>query len=274
MSGYLQRIAASAARPARAVFPLVGGLFASAPLAGSDRQSDPGPVEIETQVEAPRDPSPGAMPAAQPQLKAADRIEPAQTRAFPLRAEAEQAPAPPTHSPLESPHATIAPREPLVAGWREITEPRRSAPAAAEELESDSRSERADRNETARTVAQQADESAGIHAVWPTPSVRQAEVTVRETAGERQGLEHLPAAPRESDRQPPTPMVRAAGRVEAPRQPAQRDEADRGVQDIEIHIGRIEVIAVPQQPQRTAPARTQHGETLDAYLKRHDRRSR
>jgi hypothetical protein len=276
MSGYLQRIAASAARPARAVFPLVGGLFASQPPAGSARDSHLEHVETETQVVRQHEQSPRAMPVAQQpwQANAENRIKPAEPQAFPPREEEHEVPARP--ATLDPPYFTIPSREPLVAGWRETTAPQRGGPAATGKEETESRRARADRDEAAHMVARQADEGAGIHAVWPTPSVRQAEVTVRETAAAQEIVEHQPAdASREADRQPPMPLVRAApGRVESPRQPVQRDVAGRGVQDIEIHIGRIEVIAVPQQQQRPAPARAQHGESLDAYLKRHDRRSR
>jgi hypothetical protein len=134
-----------------------------------------------------------------------------------------------------------------------------------------------EREEAAPGAAQQPDQSAVTEAVWPTPGVRQAEVSGRDAASAHQLEEYqTAAADRQVYLQPAAPFARAsgAGRVSASPQPGQRDEASRGAQDIEIHIGRIEVIAVAQQPQRAAPARTQRGETLEAYLKRHDRRSR
>jgi hypothetical protein len=48
---------------------------------------------------------------------------------------------------------------------------------------------------------------------------------------------------------------------------------ERGGEDIQIHIGRIEVIAVPPAP-RAAAATPRHAMSLDDYLKRRDGRAR
>jgi hypothetical protein len=48
----------------------------------------------------------------------------------------------------------------------------------------------------------------------------------------------------------------------------------RGREDIQIHIGRVEVIAVPPPAQRTAPAAARNTESLADYLRRRDRRVR
>lgn len=55
---------------------------------------------------------------------------------------------------------------------------------------------------------------------------------------------------------------------------AARKEIERGSEDIQIHIGRIEVIAAPPPLQRTAPAATRKSESLEDYLRRRDRRAR
>jgi hypothetical protein len=67
--------------------------------------------------------------------------------------------------------------------------------------------------------------------------------------------------------------VMARGR-QLPAEPTSRQESERGSEDIQIHIGRIEVIAVPPPVQRSAPATARKTESLQEYLGRRDRRSR
>lgn len=55
---------------------------------------------------------------------------------------------------------------------------------------------------------------------------------------------------------------------------AERVARQRGSEDIQIHIGRVEVIAVPPPVQRAAPAATRKAESLEEYLRRRDRRAR
>jgi hypothetical protein len=70
-------------------------------------------------------------------------------------------------------------------------------------------------------------------------------------------------------------MRLARPQVEPPAtQRADRQEGGRGTEDIQIHIGRIEVIAVPQPVQRAAPAAARKTESLDEYLRRRDGRPR
>jgi hypothetical protein len=64
----------------------------------------------------------------------------------------------------------------------------------------------------------------------------------------------------------------AAERVPAER--VMRQEIQRGSEDIQIHIGRIEVIAVPSPVQRAAAGTTRKPESLEEYLRRRDRRAR
>jgi hypothetical protein len=55
---------------------------------------------------------------------------------------------------------------------------------------------------------------------------------------------------------------------------AGRQEGGRRTEDIQIHIGRIEVIAVSQPVQRAAPAAARKTESLGEYLRRQDGRPR
>jgi hypothetical protein len=56
------------------------------------------------------------------------------------------------------------------------------------------------------------------------------------------------------------------------RPPAAQSAVSRDSEEIQIHIGRIEVIAVSAAAPRPSPQR--RIESLDDYLRRHDRRPR
>jgi hypothetical protein len=79
-------------------------------------------------------------------------------------------------------------------------------------------------------------------------------------------------------RRPPLDPVLPTHSVQA--EPARSAALHAGEQarpvgeDIQIHIGRIEVIAVPPPNQRGAPAAAHKSESLSEYLKRKDRRVR
>ena len=64
-------------------------------------------------------------------------------------------------------------------------------------------------------------------------------------------------------------------RIESANRERDRGEGSRTSNEVQIHIGRIEVIAVPPPaPQRAAAATERRGESLDDYLRRKDRRAR
>jgi hypothetical protein len=68
----------------------------------------------------------------------------------------------------------------------------------------------------------------------------------------------------------------ASGRVNGRRQAGQisiAPSAQQQADDIQIHIGRIEVVAIPQPAPRPAPAPTRKGLSLDEYLSRRNGRS-
>lgn len=97
-----------------------------------------------------------------------------------------------------------------------------------------------------------------IHAGIPTP-VRSAD------------------GPRSSEPEQSAPALQAASRRAAASEAAQRSALMRApiqAEDIQIHIGRIEVIAVPLPAPRPAAAPARRGQTLDEYLSRSNGRPR
>jgi len=299
MSGYLERMAASAARPASGVHPLLAGRFAQQPRPALS----PEPGEVEMLVETAREPlrEAPAMPVLGPlrPAKATERVESvrgaAQEQAEMRREEGETVGSqwrPPAEAAMETAsHAFSSPRvvrEPLVAGWREVAMPARSVPARemSREMRIESRRAREEGDEAPAAAAQRGDPSAGFQGspLQGSPFVQsagQAEGAQRQkAAAQRNAAEPVAASPVASfpavERQPPAATLATvpARREGAPPPRTPGDEAQRGGEEIQIHIGRIEVIAVPQSLQRAAPGKTQRGETLEAYLRRLDRRAR
>ncbi len=277
MSGYLQRMAASAARPSRAVHPLVGGVFAKEQR--NALRPEPGVAEL--LVERPEETlsAAHALPSAEPrqQPMAVEQAEAtwqqdASTHAGEQSARApgepQAQPSTQARPPIQKPEAPITPRvafEPLVAGWRQSASPAQGVEESAVKS-SAARRVYLEGGEVSAESAQAGEQSSGLQMVLSAPSMRAAEVSAREEA----------AANREVRLQPVAAMLPAAvaRRETTQQQRPQSDAASRGSEEIQIHIGRIEVIAIPQQAQRAAPAKTQRGESLEAYLKRHERRSR
>ena len=255
MSGYLKRMAASAARPAGAIHPVVSGLFAM------ESRPEPGakPGEVEMLVESARS-------VGRPVGSQAQELHPAEAareRRLIARSEAESAGSGRMSSETEASRQSeaISSREPLVPGWKPAARPERGEKAAME-VSSDVHRLPGERGDEAGEVAGSEEQSADRASTMLVPIETRVEEGV--------------ALPREVEyaRAPARVEVVDGRREAAGQRAAKSGEAQRGGEDIQIHIGRIEVIAVAQAAQRPAPARTQHGETLEAYLKRHDRRSR
>jgi hypothetical protein len=252
MSGYLKRMAASVARPAGAIHPVVAGLFAMEP------KPEPGakPGEVEMLVE-------GARSVKRPvgsQAQESHPAEAARERRIFARNDAELAGPRRMASETDATKrgADLSSHEPLVPGWKSSAMPERREPTAME-VSSDAHRVRGERDDEAAGSEEQSADRAGKMLV-------PIETRVEEGA----------ALPREVEyaRTPARAEVADGRRETVGQRGAKSGEAQHGGEDIQIHIGRIEVIAVPQSAQRPAPARVQHGETLEAYLKRHDRRSR
>jgi hypothetical protein len=244
MSGYLKRMAASVAHPAGAVHPLVTNVFAKGvrPEAGPET----GEVEMLTESQRPLGRSVGlqAQVLRERALFSNSDADASDSRRMDSEADASRQ------------DGAISSREQLVPGWKQ----------AAMEGRSEVHRVREDRRQFSSDAPGSVERGAEVEARKFVPIVKRVDEATREDATTSVAAEYSQVT------------ARAGGtdvrRETAAQRHAKSNEAQRGGDEIQIHIGRIEVIAVPQQAQRPAPARTQHGETLEAYLKRHDRRSR
>ena len=252
MSGYLQRMAASVTRPTRAVHAVVPGLFANEP--GREMGVDGGEVEtlVETQGTSQR--AAEVTPVESVERRSVEDREDEPVRVL-REAVVER-----------EERSVVSPREPLVAGWKqaEMAEPKVERVEVPVRIEARREGEVRGGESDVKTTEMRADAETRLL----VPAVRRVEDAGEGDAARLVKMEG-PAEMRAVD-------VR---REVAAQQQAKRDEARvvsaaRGGEDIQIHIGRIEVIAGPQTVQRAAPAKAQRGETLEAYLKRHARRSR
>jgi hypothetical protein len=239
VSGYLQRLVSTAAGRGGAVHPRTGSVFAprreemSAPLQGWEDAERVAP-----------EPSPHPR-AASVEFESSPTPQPTSAPVF--------AHTPLLPASLEPDMRTIAAAPPPLRDTPEIDEepfvsPDEPPPAAA------GRHHRAATN---------------VHVTTPmtTPITRIADDAFRPA-------EAAPAPPSEARMQPvssrrASPEPRAAlGRPPAVRQPVVREP-----DEIQIHIGRIEVIAVPP-PAPRAPKAPDRSPSLDAYLNRRNGRSR
>ncbi len=249
MSGYLQRMAASAARPQRRVHPLVGDMFSrpaerpveevGSAIARSDVHAHtvrppvserlpivhvefPGEThsDIENGVRfskpmLPARQEPSGLVRAENQLGEAEMVESAGVRG---------------ETPVVS-SAEVAPRQPrmlLPDVIRRLTEP--EAPQSG------------------------------------VPQTHLRSRTEPGSSAEKDTV--LPSIVEQLTTHPQGPSRRQS----EPPLSAQRPHLPSG--DIQIHIGRIEVIATPPPAPRAAPGPVRRGPTLAEYLERRDRRSR
>ena len=101
------------------------------------------------------------------------------------------------------------------------------------------------------------------------------ETAARTTTGHYPPLVLERSAPRSTPQALPAPPTRSAGRTDSTRGLArQQRPPPHDTDEIQIHIGRIEVTAVPPPPVKTVPAPTRKSPSLDEYLKRRPGRAR
>jgi hypothetical protein len=244
MSGYLQRLAGSVMRPMETVHPLVGSVFSPETRMGPE----PLPAnENATTLSTPE-----------------TRIEPE-----PLPAKANTA----SLDPLESPERRPSLQKP---------HPVKSQPAP-----SLSRSEAARPPQRIENLTSIVDKAASVQ---PHPPVIQEQVSKTAEAGRagRAATVKKTEEPREraytpliqagavgSGRraalEPPSSPVALGGRTKQRADTAHR--AEREPDEIQIHIGRIEVSAVPQAPAAAPSKVSRKAVGLDEYLRRRDRRT-
>ncbi len=241
MKGYLQRMAAVASTPDSALRPLVSAVFAQEPQPQAADEAALRHVSLGAEASEPA----STLPS---ETGTADRVET-------LRAQ----------TPLVEPNSDPARR------IRKILLPQtRSAPEAPEpeDLFSPKTFEAAEMQNRDALPAQTNQRSQLLKF---RPLVAREE--------EQPGpAEHPRISRAEIDParwEPPNnlkPPTHALGQVTA--NPAQSRDVSRAGEDIRIHIGRIEVIAVPPPVHRAPSAAAHAGESLAEYLRRRDRRPR
>ncbi len=251
MKGFLQRIAAAAIRPEPRLKPLVGSIYAG----------DQGIDFAEEKPSLLLDPPHAIRPHAPSQL-APERIE---TRI--------------THAHEPSPRETPVHHEPLIAMPQpfppslasvvsQLTAPKQtvSVPATHAPQQSGSKETAV---ETAPSPSLPAQHSGRTEARSQPP----ATISVASGASqqsERRVAQFMPIATNRELRQPAASTAKNLIPQLVPRQTAAQANTS---EEIQIHIGRIEVIAVPP-PGTAAPAASRSRATsLDDYLKRRNGRA-
>jgi hypothetical protein len=235
MSGYLQRLAQAAVKPAEAIRPMRGSVYA--PRAPGTSEA----FELEREEVLAPAPQPRTAPAFEAPGRAADmRQQPSLIPYEEPRRAAAAPQAPESSTPAsdwESTKPSVAPATRLTPLTNDLRpEPSRSPGARFDSPPSDAR-----RQEAAQSLL------AAIDALTPdVPSPARG----------------APPPSRDAHAAPLRPSLRRAPPSSAP---APADE-------VRIHIGRIEVTAVP--PQRPAPAPPRRdGAFLEDYLRRREGRA-
>lgn len=233
MSGYLQRLVETAAGRSDSVHPRTGSIFS--PRLEEIRPPLQGWEETEYVTTA----------------------QPPHSRATPLALEPLESQEPPRRVRPESEHAPLLPK--LVAPDTRSTAPAPppvpAVPSPAggpvDALDAQSWEPRAEPTGSPLTA------EADPHLTVPAPAPRNARDAFRAVMKPARVFETVARATAPAD----LPRQRHAARA-----PQQAD-------DIQIHIGRIEVTAVPP-PAPRAPKAPDRGLSLDAYLNRRDGRAR
>jgi hypothetical protein len=262
MSGHLRRLATAAMRPQPRLHPFVGSLFSAAPL---DLAASTSPPPALPDLAAPGD-SIDAI-AAWPRGLA----QPERVRDQPPRQDASpphSSPRPP--GPLLS-EARTAPPGPFRPLLPNLLFAAASAASAAEPLPPETTMSWP----ASAEIMMSSDPAASAASAAGRAAVRAGDIE-RAVAVARPGraaplsgeamLRGPPAgirAPADMPRQP-----RLVGFAAAPRAMVQEPK------DIEIHIGRVEVTAVPAASPRPAAAPARKAISLDAYLARSSRAGR
>jgi hypothetical protein len=233
MSGFLQRLALSVTAPARGVQPVRSyAAFREPRTAPAEEAGFLLQVPLPGEASAPSAPS--AAPAAAP---AAGHAAPS-----PPLLSGEAGPIAP---PAPRPRAVQAPEQPTPTAESAEIQVRISgqevaAPFAAPPRQDDPRAESAD--QPARPPAEEA------------PPAKPAFVAL------------LPPAGRDAAPLPARPLARLQNQAAKPA-PASPAVPPAG-RDVEIHIGRIEVVAMPPAPAPAPKKPVRHAVNLDDYLKR------
>jgi len=253
MKGYLERMAASAAAPSQRLRPAVLPRYA----AGSAQEA----LEAASMVESPRAPHEDVTEAKQLQHPVRQERETLDRRSsLPLRDD-PQAVLPVTQQSdtlVDQAMPLVWPTEPLL---------RPAVPEAPS---------RSDSAATARTATSSEGEAAveRIHATEREPLLVPRYELTFEAESRKEDLRPLATGPSGIDRTTAPIAIQPRSPRRDSTQPLARPAARQAADDVQIHIGRIEVIAAAAQQPAARAAVPQKALRLEDYLKRRDRRAR
>jgi hypothetical protein len=255
MKGYLQRLAASIVGPRSRVYPFVGSIFP-----GERLEVAPAPLPLSEAFVPTDDP-------VSTRLEVAERS----TEPTPHRQSAEQVRV--ERSLVTTGNAEHELFEPLLARKAPNMETPAALPRKASQTEIT-----AALPETALSQSADLQSPPGSpHTNQPSENLVDAvpveRLIVDDSVVPRRQREIVQASPL---RPPKSSAVSAAFRADSPRAAAlqifsEPSRAEGGPDDIQIHIGRVEVIAVPPAAPRPAAAPARKAMSLDEYLRRRDR---
>jgi hypothetical protein len=258
MRGYLQRLAASVSRPERRVRPLVGSIFAGELREESLVEEVQRPFAEQSTERAAQEPVARVTPQAVRGPSEAIAKKPSHAL-IPAPQQVQSSPQPDTPEPPE--FALLLPRpaaqaESPVLRVQEKPLERPAGPYLR----------------PAEITAKQEPERPKVLSETPPgfqPLVLRP-LIVEEARAEATEARPQPAGTREPTRKTAIHMARQ----EPEERPAAAKEGERGAsEDIQIHIGRIEVIAAAPQAPRAAASATTRSTSLEDYLKRRNGRA-
>jgi hypothetical protein len=286
MSGYLQRLAVSARNAAGAIHPVLGSVFSTPKYRGMSEEEEadfPG-IHFESQVtpkSAAAQVSEGPK-AAQPE-------------------EAGQGPLPHAtlgrDSPIERDAPTLLPAKPTFPSVRKDDEAQLDA--MAEHRQGHDREAAPGKVRKPLMPGEPSDTPGLPDSIAGNKEVRDDSRRMAQSVAQAQEVSIVTPLPRRQERDQEAPkdvyrplmaeLVRAGSPSVLPDAPnltassaGKKEERDvarpparptREADEIHIHIGRIEVTAVPPAPARPAAKPAPRSESLDDYLKRRDGRT-
>jgi hypothetical protein len=240
VSGYLQRIASRVLSPSPSIHPIVGSIFSSPQrdLSAAESQSDEQPATPSMAVAQPLPPAPGNKRDSGRKAEG----NTGEVAAFEIKPLVERSPGPLSASIPET-HT-----EPKIAAFEPLVADRRTREGSTFH---DPQKESGELGDSAREISSSGDRpySSPVEALPVRPVVPKV------------------LAKNRNDPAPAAARNRNLGR------PMPAEFTGREPDQIQIHIGRIEVTAAPPSPApRPAAAPARKSVNLDEYLKRRDRR--
>jgi hypothetical protein len=272
MSGFLKRIANSAVRRETRLNPLVDPFYVS-----ERREEMPASIEETQTVDLQPRESPGHTPMRE---LVRDSIQPAPQNE--IARTNDGLPNEQKQNPDAMPPRATHPE--LNSAERGIFQPLLGRVPTGQQM-------RAERIESPAEANQSIPSEESLRATAQSNSMNAPVESAAESDAKKGSWAYQPLVSPRADTQPqtfPTPsehvpsaqiLQAAAARKEASTQAlaqrsAQQARAPIQPEDIQIHIGRIEVIATPQPAPRPAPAPARRGQSLDDYLRSSSGRSR